>query len=105
MDRARALPGNEAATSPDHAPGSAASRWLLPIGLFLLAGAIRIIVWPSVFVGGHVMVVGNDTYYHLRRILYACANFPGSVGFDPFLNFPDGARAIWPRACRAPSPR
>ncbi|NNL66408.1 MAG: hypothetical protein HKP30_09215, partial [Myxococcales bacterium] len=90
------MPGNPEATSPDQPPGPTVSRWLLPIGLFLLAGAVRTIVWPTVFVGGHVMVVGNDTYYHLRRILYACADWPRAVGFDPFLNFPDGARAIWP---------
>lgn len=37
-----------------------------------------------------------DAYYHMRRIYYALARFPETLGFDPYLNYPHGARAIWP---------
>ena len=37
-----------------------------------------------------------DAWYHLRRIVYAVRNAPETLRFDPFLNFPHGAEAIWP---------
>jgi len=39
---------------------------------------------------------GGDAWYHMRRIVYTLEHFPQTLGFDPYLNFPDGARAIWP---------
>ncbi len=38
---------------------------------------------------------GADAYYHARRIWYSVVNFPEFLHFDPYLNFPQGARAIW----------
>ena len=32
----------------------------------------------------------------MRRIAYAIEHFPGALGFDPYLNHPHGAVAIWP---------
>jgi dolichyl-diphosphooligosaccharide--protein glycosyltransferase len=76
----------------------AARRWLEPAGLFALAFAVRLAPWASVFDGGRVVPFDNDALYHLRRVAYALARFPEALGFDPYLHFPEGARAIWPAA-------
>jgi hypothetical protein len=38
---------------------------------------------------------GADAYYHARRIWYSVVNFPEFLHLDPYLNFPEGGRAIW----------
>jgi len=73
-----------------------ALRVLAPVVLAILAFAVRSLAWPSVGVPGRVQLPDPDAYYHLRRIVYALVNWPASLGFDPYLSFPDGARAIWP---------
>lgn len=42
--------------------------------------------------GGEVRPFGTDSYYHLRRIEAAIRHFPTLIEFDPYLNFPTGAR-------------
>jgi len=48
------------------------------------------------YVGRRVLFVGHDSYYHMRRIFHALLRFPESLDFDLYINFPHGARAIWP---------
>jgi asparagine N-glycosylation enzyme membrane subunit Stt3 len=71
-------------------------RLLAPFGLVVLAFGLRVLSWPSVLVGDRVHLAEPDAWYHLRRIVYAVRNAPATLGFDPFLNFPHGAEAIWP---------
>jgi len=71
-------------------------RVLVPLLLGALAFAVRALPWPLVFGGSRVQLAGVDAWYHMRRIVYALRNAPDTLGFDPFLNFPDGGRAIWP---------
>jgi len=73
-------------------------RALAPIGLFLLALAVRALPATSVFAEGRVYFRGNDPYYHLRRIFYSIENFPAALDFDPYVAFPTGAKPIWPVA-------
>ena len=75
--------------------GARARRVLTPVGLFLLAFAVRAIPWPSVLEGDRVYFFGTDAYYHMRRIFYSLAHFPTLLEFDPYLNFPHGAKPIW----------
>jgi asparagine N-glycosylation enzyme membrane subunit Stt3 len=75
--------------------GARACRILTPFGLALLAFAVRGLPWPSVLDGDRVYFFGTDAYYHMRRILYALTHFPASLEFDPYLNFPHGAKPIW----------
>lgn len=63
--------------------------------LFLLAAALRCLTAPSLFLGDRMLLFGHDAYYHLRRILFSAANFPASLGFDPYLAFPHGGQPIW----------
>ena len=64
-------------------------------GLLALALTLRLAGWPDVFEGGAVHPVGNDAYYHLRRIVYSLVHFPALLDFDPYINFPEGAKPIW----------
>ncbi len=68
----------------------------VPLGLFALAAAVRCLPFPTVFEGGRVVFIGHDAYYHMRRVLDGLERFPALLSFDPFINFPDGARSIWP---------
>ena len=51
--------------------------------------------WSAVLERDGVYFVGNDAYYHMRRIVYGLAHFPDWLDFDPYLNFPHGAKPIW----------
>jgi len=77
-------------------------RWISVLALgavFLLALAVRALLYPAVVTPDGVRLpVEADPFYHLRRIVYIAANFPHTLGFDPYLNFPDGARSVWPPA-------
>lgn len=83
-------------------------RVLLPAVLFTIAFAVRVLPWPSVFpsrsagsshlvVGdGRVVFFGMDAWYHMRRVMFSLANGGATLEFDPYLNFPLGAKPIWP---------
>ncbi len=67
----------------------------MPAGLFVLAVAVRALTWPRVLAENRVFPFGSDAYYHLRRIVYSVVNFPATLEFDPYINFPVGAKPIW----------
>jgi asparagine N-glycosylation enzyme membrane subunit Stt3 len=78
-------------------PGRAGrGQRLAPWLIFALALAIRSLQWTSVFVADRVIFFGNDAYYHMRRIVYALGRFPETLEFDRYVNFPQGAKVIWP---------
>jgi dolichyl-diphosphooligosaccharide--protein glycosyltransferase len=70
-------------------------RRLVPLALFLGALALRAIGWREVVGGDHVLPVDADSWYHLRRIAYSIHSFPAMLDFDPYLNYPAGAKPIW----------
>jgi dolichyl-diphosphooligosaccharide--protein glycosyltransferase len=70
-------------------------RILTPVGLFLLAVAVRSLPWQTVLMEERVYFFGNDAYYHLRRIVYSLVHFPALLDFDPYISFPMGAKPIW----------
>src|SRR5262245_45685287 len=83
------------------ARGKGAGAWLrvvAPVGLFLLALAVRALPWRTVFVGEGERLLDHASYYHLRRIVWSLAHFPHCLDFDRYLRFPEGGRAIWPPA-------
>jgi hypothetical protein len=66
--------------------------------LALLSGAAAYaaaMVWlPSSWIDGHYVPVGEDSFYHARRILDAIAgNF---YEFDPRIHAPEGGWLTWP---------
>lgn len=65
------------------------------LGLFALAVGVRALPWRQVLTDQRVYFFGNDAYYHLRRIVYSVARFPDVLRFDPYINYPRGAKPIW----------
>ncbi len=78
---------------PRHAHFGARTPW----GIVVLAFALRITPVRSVFIDGETFFTDSDSYYHLRRIAYNLAQFPRTLDRDSYLNFPEGAVAIWPQ--------
>ena len=70
-------------------------RFGIPLVLFLLALLVRALPWRLVFSENGILPRGNDSLYHLRRIVYSVANFPQSLEFDRYIAYPAGARPIW----------
>jgi asparagine N-glycosylation enzyme membrane subunit Stt3 len=71
-------------------------RFAIALGLFFLALGIRLVGWQTIFQFDGIYPYGNDAFYHLRRIRHAVEAFPAFLSFDPLINFPHGAQAIWP---------
>lgn len=70
--------------------------WLFRAAL-LFTGAVLVRSLPAAQVlwQGEVFFRGPDSYYHMRRIAYTIRNFPEILVFDPYIQFPHGARPIW----------
>jgi len=71
-------------------------RVLPPVVLFTIAFAVRVLPWPTVVGESRVVFFGMDAWYHMRRVLFALANRSAPLTFDPYVNFPHGAKPIWP---------
>jgi dolichyl-diphosphooligosaccharide--protein glycosyltransferase len=71
------------------------ARIVTGAALFLSALAVRALPAPTVLLDDGVQPFGGDAFYHLRRIAYALERFPDTLRFDPYLNYPTGANAIW----------
>jgi dolichyl-diphosphooligosaccharide--protein glycosyltransferase len=52
--------------------------------------------YASVTSNGSITFTGYDDFYHMRRILYTASNFPHSLNFDSYLNYPYGFEVGWP---------
>jgi asparagine N-glycosylation enzyme membrane subunit Stt3 len=74
-------------------------RLLFLLGLtaaLVLGIALRLSTRPQLTSGGRTRVLGSDDAYHMRRARFAVANFPGTILFDPLMNFAEGGVPIWP---------
>ncbi len=60
------------------------------------AVAVAIANTPAAYVGGHYIPVGNDSFYHARRILDLIADPSSLHQFDPLVHVPEGSTLIWP---------
>lgn len=89
----------EAEPTDDAGAAGAPTGRSAALGFALAAFALRLLPLPSVFLegrGGGVHFTDSDAYYHARRVLYGLEAFPATLSFDRYLNFPAGAKAIWP---------
>lgn len=67
------------------------------LALFALSLALSASSFPQAFTDAGVSFpTGTDELYHMRRVWYETVRFPARLDFDPYLNFPDGARPVWP---------
>jgi dolichyl-phosphooligosaccharide-protein glycotransferase len=62
----------------------------------LVAFLMRMISYASVTANGNINFLGYDSFYHMRRILYTAFNFPHSLNFDSYINYPGGFEIGWP---------
>ena len=62
----------------------------------LLGTILRMHTRSAAVAGDRVHPLDSDSAYHMRRARFAAAHFPRTIQFDPLMNFPDGAVAIWP---------
>jgi len=62
----------------------------------LVAFLIRMLSYVSVTANGGITFSGYDQFYHMRRILYTAYNFPHTLNFDSYLNYPYGFEIGWP---------
>ena len=65
--------------------------------LSLLAFGMRAIGFERVFdPDGTVVLAIDDAQYHARLARFSFEDFPRVLTWDPYLNFPHGARVPWP---------
>ena len=75
---------------------------LIFVALWLLAGVLAVLVAllfsSASLTGDGYIPVGNDSFYHARRILDAVSGDPGFYQFDPTIHVPEGSWLTWPWA-------
>ena len=64
---------------------------LVALMAFMLATRLRAL--SNFQTGGGVTFRGNDAWYHFRETLYLLDNFPSTIPFDPWTNYPSGTSA------------
>jgi len=58
---------------------------------FMLATRLRAL--SNFQAGGGITFRGNDAWYHFRETSYLLENFPSTMPFDPWTNYPSGTNA------------
>lgn len=67
--------------------------WLL---LSALAVTVCSLTWPAAHLGAERLPVGNDAFYHARRILDAANDPAAFYQFDTHIHAPEGSLLVWP---------
>ncbi len=62
----------------------------------IVAFLMRMLSYSSVTANGNINFIGYDSFYHMRRILYTAYNFPHTLNFDSYINYPQGYQIGWP---------
>lgn len=70
------------------------------LGLWLLWGSVAalacLVYWPAAHLNGEYLPVGNDSFYHARRILDTAAAPASFYEFDTHIHAPEGSLLTWP---------
>jgi hypothetical protein len=76
------------------------SRWYFVIWLIagLVAMTFAMQMHTAAFVDGNYIPVGNDSFYHARRIIDAAISERGFYQFDNMIHIPEGSWLTWPWA-------
>ena len=69
---------------------------LVLLSVLAVALVIRLLPALYAFRDGHLLFGEYDAYYHMRRISYVVANFPGYNIFDSYVSYPQGFFIGWP---------
>ncbi len=81
-------------------PGSTSGSRLLvalsALSIGLVALLVRFSIFREIFTSRGVVFAETDPFYHVRRIGLMIGDFPSLFLFDSYVNFPEGARILWP---------
>jgi len=66
------------------------------LGIVLFGLLLRLFAGRDSLTENGILLPGYDEYYHMRRILYTVNNFPHTLWFDSYLNYPHGLNITWP---------
>jgi dolichyl-diphosphooligosaccharide--protein glycosyltransferase len=62
----------------------------------ILGILLRLFAGRNSFSENGIILPGYDEFYHMRRILFSAQNFPDTLWFDSYLNYPHGLEITWP---------
>jgi dolichyl-diphosphooligosaccharide--protein glycosyltransferase len=66
------------------------------LALVIFSFLLRLFAGRNSLTENGVLLPGYDEYYHMRRILYTINQFPDTLWFDTYLNYPNGLDITWP---------
>jgi len=69
---------------------------LIWFGTVVIGVIAAMLYWPTAFVDGQYVPVGNDSFYHARRIIDAAVGERGFYQFDEMIHIPEGSWLNWP---------
>ncbi len=72
--------------------------WVAWIVFALVTVAVAMLYTSASFVDGQYIPVGNDSFYHARRIIDAAIGVRGFYQFDTMIHVPEGSWLNWPWA-------
>ena len=66
------------------------------VAVVVLGLLLRFLAGKNFLTEKGILLPGYDEFYHMRRILYTVQNFPDTLWFDSYLNYPHGWENVWP---------
>jgi len=66
------------------------------VAVVILGLLLRFLAGKNFLTENGILLPGYDEFYHMRRILYTVQNFPETLWFDSYLNYPHGWENVWP---------
>ena len=70
--------------------------WIAWLIFSLLTIGVAMLYTSASFVDGQYIPVGNDSFYHARRIIDAATGARGFYQFDTMIHVPEGSWLTWP---------
>jgi len=70
--------------------------WIAWLIFSLITIAVAMLYTSAAFVDGQYIPVGNDSFYHARRIIDAATGARGFYQFDTMIHVPEGSWLNWP---------
>ena len=72
--------------------------WIIWLVFALVTAAVAMLYSSAALVDGQYIPVGNDSFYHARRIIDAATGARGFYQFDAMIHVPEGSWLNWPWA-------
>ena len=72
--------------------------WIIWLIFTLVTAAVAMLYSSAAIVDGQYIPVGNDSFYHARRIIDAAIAARGFYQFDAMIHVPEGSWLNWPWA-------